>query len=114
MAEKKIGQAWQFVFEKLMHPATNQIYDYRTSEAPDGAWRHLASPAEVAASIPAKYLMVETDAPYLAPHPHRGKRNDSSLMTHTVEMLAALHGVTYDEMALLTAQNAARLFDISL
>ena len=69
---------------------------------------------EVAASIPAKYLMVETDAPYLAPHPHRGKRNDSSLMTHTVEMLAALNGVTYDEMALLTAQNAARLFDISL
>lgn len=69
---------------------------------------------EVAASVPLEYLMVETDAPYLAPHPHRGKRNDSSLMRHTVEMLATLHGVTYDDMALLTAKNAARLFDISL
>ncbi len=50
--EAKILQAWDFVFERLMHPATNQIYDYRTSEEPDGAWRHLATPAEIAASIP--------------------------------------------------------------
>ena len=69
---------------------------------------------EVAASIPLEYLMVETDAPYLAPHPHRGKRNNSSLMVHTVEMLASLHGISCEEMALLTAQNAARLFDILL
>lgn len=69
---------------------------------------------EVAASIPPEYLMVETDAPYLTPHPHRGKRNDSSLMAHTVETLASLHGITYDEMALLTSKNAARLFDILL
>lgn len=52
MIEKKIGQAWDFVFERLLHPATNQIYDYRTSEEPDGAWRHLATPAEIAASTP--------------------------------------------------------------
>ncbi len=50
--EEKILQAWDFVFERLVHPATNQIYDYRTSEEPDGAWRHLATPAEIAASIP--------------------------------------------------------------
>ncbi len=50
--EEKILQAWDFVFERLVHPATNQIYDYRTSEEPDGAWRHLASPDEIAASIP--------------------------------------------------------------
>ncbi len=69
---------------------------------------------EVAASVPLEYLMVETDAPYLAPHPHRGKRNDSALMLHTVEMLASLHNISPEEMAALTAQNAARLFDISL
>ena len=50
--EEKILQAWDFVFERLVHPATNQIYDYRTSEEPDGAWRHLATPAEIAASVP--------------------------------------------------------------
>jgi TatD DNase family protein len=69
---------------------------------------------EVAASVPIEYLMVETDAPYLAPHPHRGKRNDSSLMRHTVDMLAQLHGISSEDMARLTAENAARLFSISL
>ena len=69
---------------------------------------------EVAASVPMEYLLVETDAPYLTPHPHRGKRNDSSLMQHTVDMLAALHGVSSEQMARVTAQNAAKLFSISL
>ena len=68
---------------------------------------------EVAASVPLDRLLVETDAPYLAPHPHRGKRNDSSLMRHTVEALAALHGATPEQMATLTAQNAAALFGLS-
>jgi TatD DNase family protein len=69
---------------------------------------------EVAQSVPPEYLMVETDAPYLAPHPHRGKRNDSSLMLHTVQMLASLHGMTAESMAHLTSENAARLFSLAL
>ena len=69
---------------------------------------------EVAASVPPERLLVETDAPYLAPHPHRGQRNDSSLMRYTVQALALLHGMTDDQMARLTVQNAARLFGISL
>ena len=70
--------------------------------------------AEVAASVPLDRLLVETDAPYLAPHPHRGQRNDSALMRHTVESLAALHGISPEQMAHTTAQNAARLFGIPL
>ncbi len=69
---------------------------------------------EVAASVPLDHLLVETDAPYLAPHPYRGKRNDSSLMYHTVSALAALHGIEHEKMAAITAENAARLFAISL
>ena len=69
---------------------------------------------EVAASIPLDRLLVETDAPYLAPHPHRGRRNDSSLMRHTVEALAELHGVSAEQMADITARNAARLFGLLL
>lgn len=69
---------------------------------------------EVAASVPLDRLLVETDAPYLAPHPHRGRRNDSSLMRHTVEALATLRGVTSERMAEITAQNAASLFGIAV
>ena len=69
---------------------------------------------QVAASVPLDRLLVETDAPYLAPHPHRGKRNDSSLMRHTVEALSEIHQVSVEDMAKISAQNASRLFSICL
>jgi hypothetical protein len=50
--EKRIDTAWNFIFDKLVHPATNQIYDYRTSEEADGAFRHLPTPEEMARCIP--------------------------------------------------------------
>lgn len=65
---------------------------------------------QVAASIPLSHLLLETDAPYLSPHPHRGKRNDSSLMVHTAAMLAALHGISEEELAARTTENACTLF----
>lgn len=67
---------------------------------------------EVAASVPPEYLLAETDCPYLAPHPHRGERNHSGFMRHTVEMLAALHGMAFSEMERITEENARRLFEI--
>ena len=64
----------------------------------------------VAETIPADRLLIETDAPYLAPHPHRGKLNHSGLMVHTATTLAELHGMSYEDMAELTRNNAKRLF----
>lgn len=64
----------------------------------------------VAATIPLDRLLIETDAPYLAPHPHRGKLNHSGLMVHTAQTLADVFGVSYEEMAELTRVNAERLF----
>ncbi len=52
IVDAKIQDAWDFVFTKLVHPATNQIYDFRTSEDDDGAFRHLPTPEEIAACIP--------------------------------------------------------------
>lgn len=69
---------------------------------------------EVAASVAPAHLLVETDCPYLTPHPHRGKRNDSGYLYHTVEMLSQLHGMSPENMAALTMQNAMRLFEITL
>ncbi len=67
---------------------------------------------EIAASVPPASLLVETDCPYLAPHPCRGRRNNSSLMHYTVEMLAQLHDMSAEQMAQITFDNACRLFNI--
>jgi hypothetical protein len=50
--EKRIDTAWDFIFDKLVHPNTNQIYDYRTSEDADGTFRHLPTPEEMKKCIP--------------------------------------------------------------
>ncbi len=67
---------------------------------------------ETAAWVPDDRLMIESDAPYLAPEPHRGRRNDSSLLRLTNETLAALRGVSAEELAALTTANGKRLFGI--
>lgn len=61
-------------------------------------------------NIPLSCLLIETDAPYLTPHPNRGKRNEPAYVKWVAEKIAALQGVSYDEVARQTAVNAARLF----
>ena len=63
-----------------------------------------------AAATPMDRLLVETDAPYLAPVPHRGKPNEPAFTRHTLECLAQLKGVGADEMARATSDNFFRLF----
>jgi TatD DNase family protein len=65
---------------------------------------------EVAARLPLDRILVETDAPYLAPTPHRGKRNESAFMVNTARTLAELLTVTEEEIASATTKNFQRLF----
>ncbi|MBS9476351.1 TatD family hydrolase [Ancylobacter radicis] len=65
---------------------------------------------EIAAELPADRLLVETDAPYLAPNPWRGKRNEPSYVVETARILAEARGLSVDEIATLTTQNFFRLF----
>ncbi|RMG36295.1 MAG: TatD family deoxyribonuclease [Planctomycetota bacterium] len=67
---------------------------------------------EVAAAVPAERLLVETDAPYLAPTPHRGKRNEPAFVKHTVACLADVRRMSPEEVAELTSRNARRLFGV--
>jgi TatD DNase family protein len=60
--------------------------------------------------VPLDRLLVETDAPYLAPMPHRGKRNEPSFVVNTAAALATLKGVSADELARATTDNFFRLF----
>ena len=64
----------------------------------------------VAASAPANRILVETDAPFLAPVPFRGQRNEPALVVHTARFLAELRGITLDELAELTTANFGALF----
>jgi TatD DNase family protein len=64
----------------------------------------------IAADLPAERLLVETDAPYLAPVPFRGKRNEPALVPHTARMLAELRQMSAEDLADLTTQNFRRLF----
>ena len=65
---------------------------------------------EVAASLPHERVLIETDAPYLAPHPYRGQCNHSGYVRYTCAALADLWGLTPDETANITCSNARRLF----
>jgi TatD DNase family protein len=65
---------------------------------------------EVLRRVPPERLLVETDAPYLAPVPHRGKRNEPAFVADTARALAALRGVAFEELARATSDNFFRLF----
>ena len=69
--------------------------------------------AEIARRIPLDRMLVETDCPYLAPVPHRGKRNEPVYVADTARSIAAFRGVSADELAARTSANFDRLFATS-
>jgi TatD DNase family protein len=70
--------------------------------------------SEIVRSLPLDRLLVETDCPYLTPHPHRGKRNEPAHVGLVAEKVAALRGMAFDELAEATTANAQRLFQFEL
>jgi TatD DNase family protein len=73
-------------------------------------YKNAADLREVAARVPPERVLVETDSPYLAPVPLRGKRNEPANVVHTAACLAGLHGVAAEMMAGWTTRNARALF----
>ncbi|WP_368754076.1 TatD family hydrolase, partial [Klebsiella pneumoniae] len=67
---------------------------------------------EAAMAVPLERMLVETDAPYLAPVPYRGKRNEPGYTRYVVEKIAELRQLTFEEVAEQTRVNAHRLFRI--
>jgi TatD DNase family protein len=68
---------------------------------------------EVAATIPVERLLIETDSPYLSPHPLRGKRNEPAHVVHTLACLAEVRSCTPAELAEVTTANARTLFKLA-
>ena len=69
---------------------------------------------EVIANVPLKRVVLETDAPYMAPVPMRGKRNESAFIRHVIDRLATCYGISVEEVAETTTNNACRVFNLVL
>lgn len=75
-------------------------------------YKNARKAAEAALAVPMDRIMIETDSPYMAPVPHRGKRNDSGYVLHVCEKLAELKGLSVEETARITLENGRRFFGI--
>ncbi|NPC94934.1 TatD family hydrolase [Bacillus sp. WMMC1349] len=75
-------------------------------------FKNAKKPKEVAKQIPIDRVLIETDCPYLTPHPFRGKRNEPSYVKFVAEQIAELKGLTYEEVAAKTTENAKKLFNM--
>lgn len=69
-------------------------------------------PKDIAVHVPLDRLLVETDAPYLTPHPFRGRRNEPAHVKLVAEKIAELRGMSYEDLASATTENAKRLYNI--
>ncbi len=75
------------------------VLTYKNSELPDAI-----------REIPLEFLVLETDAPYLSPVPFRGKRNESSYLKYIAAKLAEVKGISVEEVARITPENAQKIF----
>ncbi|MDN7243805.1 TatD family hydrolase [Planococcus sp. N028] len=76
-------------------------------------FKNAKQPKKVAEMISLDHLMIETDAPYLAPHPYRGKRNEPAYVPLVAEEIARLKGISVEEVAEATTRNAEKFFKLS-
>ncbi|MFF2290641.1 TatD family hydrolase [Peribacillus butanolivorans] len=76
-------------------------------------FKNAKKPKEVAAAVPLDRLLIETDCPYLAPHPYRGKRNEPSYVKLVADQIAEIKQLSVEEVSQATTDNAKKLFGIN-
>ncbi|MBF0611130.1 MAG: TatD family hydrolase [Magnetococcales bacterium] len=93
----------QWAMEQGLHISFSGVLTFRTGE----------DLRRIAANLPLERILLETDAPYLAPIPHRGKRNEPSFLVHTAKTLAQVRQISLDQVATATTDNFLRLFRVA-
>ena len=91
---------------------TGLALGFHVSFAGNLTYKNAQAIRDAAGLVPLERLLVETDAPYLAPVPHRGKRNRPAFVRHTLETLAAVRGLTFAEMEAITEANARAVYGL--
>lgn len=97
---------------KLAHAALDLGFHISFSGAV--TFKKSAELREVARQVPLERILIETDSPYLAPPPHRGKRNEPAHVVRIAEQLAELHGCSLEQMGRVTTRNASTLFNLPI
>ncbi len=123
-------EAWQDAMEIIgRHPSVRGVFHCFSGSKECAQWlvergwyigftgvvtfKNARKAVECAQSIPLERILIETDCPYMAPEPFRGRRNDSRFVPLVAEKLAQLRGVPKEEMGRITTENAMRLFNIA-
>lgn len=75
-------------------------------------FKNAKQPKEIAKHVPLEKLLIETDAPFLTPHPYRGKRNEPAYVKLVAEEIAALRNISFEEVAKATSENALKIYNI--
>ena len=77
-------------------------------------FKNAVKPKEVAKEVPLDRLLVETDCPFLTPHPHRGEENEPAYVKFVAEEIARLKNISFDEIAEATTKNAIEVFGLEV
>lgn len=85
---------------------------YMVSFSGTVTFKNARKPKEAAAAVPLDKILIETDCPYLAPHPLRGTLNHSGNLEYTCRAIAEIKGITEEQLALITEENARKFFSI--
>ncbi len=94
MARELVGLGWMISFTGVL------------------TYKNARRAVEAAQAVPLDRIMIETDSPYMAPVPHRGRRNDSGYVRHVCEKLAEIRGISFEECARITTENGKRFYNI--
>lgn len=86
---------------------------YYISFAGNITFKNAKNAADVVKMVPMERILIETDSPYLSPEPHRGKRNDSRNVKFVAQKVAEFKGISLEEVAQVTYENAKKIFDIN-
>lgn len=86
--------------------------DFMISLGGPVTFKNAKQPKEIAKHVPLDRLLIETDAPFLTPHPYRGKRNEPAYVKLVAEEIAALRDISFEEVARATSENALKIYNI--